>query len=114
MTERFRGQLWQRFDHWVREIRPFVYQVEEPSGRTIGFITVKGSRYQARSGYGLSVATSEVLGSFDSGAAALRLVIGHHALEQLRDQVKKEVIELERAEGSKSPREARGHYPGAV
>jgi hypothetical protein len=113
VAEQFKGKLWERFDHWVREIRPFVYQIEEPSGRTIGFITVKGSRYQARSGYGLSVATSEVLGSFDSGAAALRLVIGHHAMEELRAQVRKEVIELERKAALRSPREAQAHYPGA-
>lgn len=116
MAEKFRGKVWKRFDHWVREIRPFVYQVEEPDGRTIGFVTVNKSRYQARSGYGQSVATSEVLGSFDSGAAALRLVIGHHALEQLRDQVKREVVALEQAEQSKpgiAVQRARGRYPGA-
>ena len=114
MAEPFKGKIWKRFDHWVREIRPFVYQIEEPSGKTIGFITVKGSRYQARSGYGLSVATSEVLGSFDSGAAALRLVIGHHEMEELTARVRREVVELEQKEGSRPPRGARGHYPGAV
>ena len=114
MAEPFKGKVWRRFDHWVREIRPLVYRTEQPGGQVIGYITVKGSRYQARSSYGGSVATSEPLGVFESGAAALWLVIGHHAMEALRAQVKKEVIELERAEGTKSPRAARGRYPGAV
>ncbi|MBX3068485.1 MAG: hypothetical protein KF867_04150 [Cryobacterium sp.] len=100
----FVGAHWQRFGYWVREIRPKVYRVEDQGSRVIGFITAKGSRYQARSGYGSSVTTSEVLGSFNSARAALRLVIGHYELEQLRDHVRKEVIELEQADPNATKR----------
>lgn len=110
MTERFQGQTWQRFDHWIKETRPFVYRVQNPASKTIGWITVKGAHYLARSGYGMSVATSEILGTFSSAQAALRLVIGHDAMEALRDQVRKEVLELEKAESVRSPRSARDRF----
>ena len=81
-----------------------MFRVEDTTGSAIGFVTAKGSRFQARSGYGQSLATSEVLGSFNSARAALRLVIGHHELQELRDRVRKQVIELEQEDPNSTRR----------
>ncbi|MCC7127872.1 MAG: hypothetical protein IT192_03515 [Microbacteriaceae bacterium] len=98
------GKRWQRFGYWVHELRPGVFRVEDKSGQAIGFVTAKGSRFQARSGYGQSLATSEVLGSFNSARAALRLVAGHHELQELRDEVRRQVIELEQKDPNSTRR----------
>ncbi len=95
---------WQRFGYWVHELRAGVFRVEDKSGQAIGFVTAKGSRFQARSGYGQSLATSEVLGSFNSARAALRLVIGHHELQELRAEVRRQVIELEQKDPNSTRR----------
>jgi hypothetical protein len=72
------------------------YEVRDRGGRLIGWITRLGGRYQSR-GIAGRVDDAPTLGTFLSGRAALRLVIGYYDVERLRRETVEEVRRIEHA-----------------
>ncbi len=88
---------WESLGHIVQELRqPGDFEVRDRGSRLVGWITRLGARYQAR-GIAAALADAPILGTFLSGRAALRLVIGYYDTEALRRTIIKEVREIEQA-----------------
>lgn len=85
---------WVRLDHMLQEISPGTFEVRDRGGRLIGWISSHGPRFQAR-GISPALADAPTLGTFQSGVAALRLVIGYYDVMQLRKTVIAEARRLE-------------------
>src|SRR5688500_11899686 len=94
----FQPRTWERWGYRATETAPGEFGVSDANGRTIGWITMLGHRFQAR-GFAQTLAHSEVLGTFESIKAAVTLVIGHYDMLQLRNRVSKAVKKYE-AEGA--------------
>jgi hypothetical protein len=94
-TGAFTPRSWTRLDHQLQEVSPGTFQVRDRGGRQLGWITTLGPRFRAH-GDAQTLEQSAVLGTFLSGTAALRLVIGNYDMTVLRATVLREVRELER------------------
>lgn len=82
----FNPLVFERWGYRAIEVRPSRYTVRDPAGHTIGWISMLGSRFQAR-GHAQSISSSRTLGTFVSIKAATALVIGHYEMIRLRDRV---------------------------
>lgn len=90
-----RLRRWTRLDHVVQEIRPGDFEVRDQGGGQVGWITSFGTRYQAR-GIAARLEDAPTLGTFLSGLAALRMVIGYYDTMALRKKVIDEVRQIEK------------------
>lgn len=90
----FVPRSWTRLDHRLQEVSPGTFEVRDRGGRQLGWITMLGPRFRAH-GDAQTLEQSTVLGTFLSGTAALRLVIGNYDMTVLRRTVLREVRELE-------------------
>lgn len=97
----------------MQEIRLGDFEVRERGGRLVGWITSFGARYQAR-GMAARLEDAPTLGTFLSGLAALRLVIGYYDVMALRQTVIDEARKIEREHELRTQGSlARGHRPSS-
>jgi hypothetical protein len=108
----FVPRTWTRFGYQLQEIGKGIFQVRDGAGRKVGWVSTLGPRYRAHAD-AQTLEQSAVLGTFLSGAAALRLIIGNDRMTVLRATVLKEVQKLEREfEATRLP-SAVGRHPSS-
>ncbi|MFT4284306.1 MAG: hypothetical protein QM598_05670 [Protaetiibacter sp.] len=93
------GRRWERFGHQVSETRPGTFEIRNPAGERIGWVTMIGERFEAH-GFAQSLSASSRLegGPYYSGRAALLRVVAAHEISVRARELREQIHALEDAE----------------
>jgi len=98
-----RVRRWERLGRVLQEVAEGRWEVRDRDGRVVGWVAAYGARFQAI-GIAGRPEDGPVLGTFRSGTAALRLVIGYDEVRRARAETLREVRRLEREHVAPPPR----------